>query len=62
MLGPVLAQRFITLVGNQTLFIQKSAHEIIWGYSDPLFEFLMSVGLAESSNMGIQVSWLVYTV
>ena len=57
MLGPTVAQIFLTLIGDQTLFIQKSAHEILWGYNDPLLEFLVIMGLAESSIVSIQVGW-----
>ena len=55
MLDPALANFYLTMIGNQTLFVEKTVHELLWGYSDPLLEVLVSLGLMDDSIMRIDV-------
>ena len=55
-LGPVLANAYLTMIGDQTLFVEKTAYELLWGYSDPLLEMLVSLGLTDDPLMRIDVS------
>ena len=58
-LGSVLANFYLTLIGDQNLFIEKTAHEIIWGYPDPLQQVLVMLGLSDDPLVHIQVSVIV---
>ena len=55
MLGPVLAESYLTMIGDQSLFIEKTAHEVIWGYQDPMLEMLVLLGLTNDPLMKIDV-------
>ena len=55
MLDPALANFYLTMIGNQTLFVEKTVHELIWGYSDSLLEVLVLLGLMDDSIMRIDV-------
>ena len=54
-LGPALANFYLTLIGDQTLFVEKTAYELLWGYSDPLLEMLVTLGLTDDPLMRIDV-------
>ena len=54
-LGPVLANAYLTMIGDQMLFVEKTAYELLWGYSDPLLEMLVSLGLTDDPLMRIDV-------
>ena len=61
-LGVVLANFYLTLIGDQNLFIEKTAHETIWGYSDPLIQVLVALGLSDDPLMRIQVKSLLLLI
>ena len=52
-LGSAVADFYMTLIRDQSLFIEKTAHEIIWGYNDPLMQTL---GLTNDPLIKLQVS------
>ena len=52
----MLANFYLTLIGDQNLFIEKTAHEIIWGYNDPLLQMLVSLGLSDDPFFRAEVS------
>ena len=56
LLGPKGAEYYMSVIEDQDLFIEKTAHELLWGYTDPLFKLLMEVGLMNASLMMIEVS------
>ena len=58
-LGSFLANFFLTLIEDQNLFIERTVHEIIWGYNDPLRQLLVSLGLSDDPLMRVEVS-LIY--
>lgn len=59
LLGSVLANFYLTLIGDQNLFVEKTVHEIIWGYTDPLLRVLALLGLSDDPFMRVQVSLIV---
>ena len=61
MLGPVLAEFYLTMIGDQSLFIEKTAHEVIWGYQDPILEMLVLLGLTDDPLMRIEVGIILYS-
>ena len=54
--GPHLAEFYMSIIDNQELFIEKTAYELLWGYSNPLLEILESMGLVDDATMRIEVS------
>ena len=54
--GPHLAEFYMSIIDNQELFIEKTAYELLWGYSNPLLEILESMGLVDDITMRIEVS------
>lgn len=50
-----LAEFYIRLIGDQSLFVNKTAQEIIWGYDDPILRMLELIGLIDTSIMTSQV-------
>ena len=56
LLGPEGAAYYMSVIEDQDLFIEKTAHELLWGYTDPLFKLLMEIGLISESLMRIEVS------
>ena len=50
------------MIGDQTLFIEKTVYELLWGYSDPLLEMLVSLGLTDDPLMRIDVGITFYIV
>lgn len=54
--GPQRAEFYMSMIDSQELFIEKTAYELLWGYTDPLLEVLVSMGLADDSTMRIEVS------
>ena len=56
LLGPEGAEYYMSVIEDQDLFIEKTAHELLWGYTDPLFKLLMGIGLTSESLMRIEVS------
>ena len=54
-LGSALAQFYVTMIKDQTLFVEKTAQEVMWGYSDPIFSMLHLLGLVENPLMRAQV-------
>ena len=61
-LGSVLANFYLTLIGDQNLFIERTVHEIIWGYNDPLCQLLVLLGLRDDPLMRVEVSLILYIV
>ena len=55
-LGSVLVNFYLTLIEDQNLFVERTVHEIIWGYNDPLRQLLVSLGLSADPLMRVQVS------
>ena len=53
--GNAIAQIFLEMIDNQDLFIEKTAHEILWGYDDPIFKLLARLGIAPSSQIAVRV-------
>ena len=54
-LGSALANFYLTLIGDQSLFIERTVHEIIWGYNDPLRQMLVLLGLSDDPFMRVEV-------
>ena len=54
--GPHLADFYMSIIDSQELFIEKTAYELLWGYSNPLLEILESMGLVDDTTMRIEVS------
>ena len=54
--GPHLAEFYMSIIDSQELFIEKTAYELLWGYSNPLLEILESMGLVDDTTMRIEVS------
>ena len=54
-LESTLAEMYMSLIGDQELFVNKTVQETIWGYEDPLFRMLMLLGLIESPVMKAMV-------
>ena len=50
------------MIGDQTLFIEKTVYELLWGYSDPLLEMLVSLGLTDDPLMRIDVGITFYII
>ena len=50
------------MIGDQTLFIEKTVYELLWGYSDPILEMLVSLGLTDDPLMRIDVSITFYII
>ena len=44
------------MIEDQDLFIEKTVYELIWGYTDPLLELLVEIGLYTDPVMRIEVS------
>lgn len=56
LLGPERAEFYMSVINNQELFIEETVHELLWGYTNPLFEVLMSLGLTDEPLMSIEVN------
>ena len=56
LLGPEGAEYYMSVIEDQDLFIEKTAHELLSGYTDPVFKLLMEIGLISESLMRIEVS------
>ena len=54
--GSHLAEFYMSIIDSQELFIEKTAYELLWGYSNPLLEILESMGLVDDTTMRIEVS------
>ena len=54
--GTHLAEFYMSIIDSQELFIEKTAYELLWGYSNPLLEILESMGLVDDTTMRIEVS------
>ena len=54
--GTHLAEFYMSIIDSQELFIEKTAYELLWGYSNPLLEILGSMGLVDDTTMRIEVS------
>ena len=50
------------MIGDQTLFIEKTVYELLWGYSDPILEMLVSLGLTDDPLMRIDVGITFYII
>jgi len=57
-----IAEMFLILIGDQQLFIEKNAHELLWGYHDPIFGMMNFLGLSDTPLFSIKVilSSLIY--
>ena len=53
--GNTTAQTFLAMIDSQEIFIEKTAHEILWGYDDPIFGMLTQLGLAGSPQFAVRV-------
>ena len=53
--GDTIAQIFLEMIDSQELFINKTAHEILWGYDDPILGMLARLGIAPSSQIAVRV-------
>ena len=56
LLGPEHAEFYMSVINNQELFIEETVYELLWGYTNPLFEVLMSLGLIDEPLMSIEVN------
>jgi len=54
-LGKFVAKTFLEMIDSQELFIEKTAHEILWGYDDQIFGILTLLGFADSSQFAARV-------
>ena len=54
-LGKRLAHIFFGIISHQELFIERTAHEILWGYDEPLYGMLALLGLTDSSQFAAVV-------
>ena len=54
--GTHLAEFYMSIIDSQEIFIEKTAYELLWGYSNPLLEILESMGLVDDTTMRIEVS------
>ena len=52
-----VAQEYLAVIKEQPLFIEKTAHEILWGYEDPIFKMLKTAGLSGTSVFTIKVNF-----
>ena len=52
----------MSMIEDQDLFIEKTAYELIWGYTDPLLELLAEIDLYTDPVMRIEVSWLTVAI
>ena len=61
LLGPERAEFYMSLIDKQELFIEKTAHELLWGYTGPLFKLLVLLGLTDDDAlMKIEVNAITY--
>ena len=54
-LGSALTQFYMRMLGEQNLFVEKTAEEFMWGYEDPILTLLELLGLTEHPLMRAQV-------
>lgn len=46
---------YLGTIGDDDLFYEKSAYELLWGYDDPVLEMLTDFKLADSGIFSLEV-------
>lgn len=61
MLGSTHAQFYMAMISNQTLFVEKTVQEVIWGYNDSIFSMMELLELVRSPVMSAEVCKITCT-